>query len=129
MGQDQAASSTSSATAAPAERITVDDFFRAEIRAGVVTRAEPFPEARKPAYKLWIDFGELGTKQSSAQITTLYQAEELVGRTVLAVTNFPPRRVAGFTSEVLVLGVPIEGTADVVLVGPDRPVPPGARVS
>jgi tRNA-binding protein len=129
MGQDQAASSTSSATAAPAERITVDDFFRAEIRAGVVTRAEPFPEARKPAYKLWIDFGELGTQQSSAQITTLYRPEELVGRTVLAVTNFPPRRVAGFTSEVLVLGVPIEGTPDVVLIGPDRPVTPGARVS
>jgi tRNA-binding protein len=111
------------------ERVTVDDFFRAEIRAGVVTRAEPFPEARKPAYKLWIDFGELGTQQSSAQITTLYRPEELVGRTVLAVTNFPPRRVAGFTSEVLVLGVPIEGTPDVVLIGPDRPVPPGARVS
>jgi tRNA-binding protein len=109
--------------------ITVDDFFRAEIRAGVVTRAEPFPKARKPAYKLWIDFGELGTKRSSARVTILYTADELVGTTVLAVTNFPPRQVADFMSEVLVLGVPIEGTQDVVLIRPDRPVPPGARVS
>lgn len=110
-------------------QIMVDEFFRAEIRAGVITRAEPFPKARKPAYKLWIDFGKLGIKRSSAQITTLYQPEELVGRTVLAVTNFPPRQVADFTSEVLVLGVPVDGTQDVVLIAPDRQVPPGARVS
>jgi tRNA-binding protein len=114
---------------APAPQITVDDFFRAEIRAGVVTRAEVFPKARKPAYKLWIDFGELGVKRSSAQITTLYQPDDLVGRTVLAVTNFPPRQVADFVSEVLVLGVTVDGTGDVVLIGPDRQVPPGARVS
>jgi tRNA-binding protein len=109
--------------------VTVDEFFRAEIRAGVVTRAEPFPKARKPAYKLWIDFGELGTKRSSAQITALYDADELVGRTVLAVTNFPPRQIADFVSEVLVLGVPVDGTDEVVLVAPDHPVTPGARVS
>jgi tRNA-binding protein len=123
MDQDQQAE-----PAAPPQ-ITVDEFFRAEIRAGVVTRAEPFPKARKPAFKLWIDFGQLGIKRSSAQITTLYQPEELVGRTVLAVTNFPPRQVADFISEVLVLGVPVDGTQDVVLVAPDRQVPLGARVS
>jgi tRNA-binding protein len=111
-----------------APTVTVDDFFRAEIRAGVVTRAETFPEARKPAYKLWIDFGPLGIKQSSAQVTALYEPDELVGRIVLAVTNFPPRRVAGFVSEVLVLGVPLEDEDQVVLVGPDRDVTPGARV-
>jgi tRNA-binding protein len=120
MGHDQA-------EAAP--QITVDDFFRAEIRAGVVTRVETFPKARKPAYKLWIDFGDLGVKRSSAQITALYRPDELVGRTVLAVTNFPPRQVADFMSEVLVLGVPIDGTDEVVLLRPDRDVPPGARVS
>jgi tRNA-binding protein len=109
--------------------VTVDEFFRTEIRAGVVTRAEQFPKARKPAYKLWIDFGELGTKRSSAQITALYEADELVGRTVLAVTNFPPRQVADFVSEVLVLGVPVDGTDEVVLITPDRPVTPGVRVS
>jgi tRNA-binding protein len=113
----------------PAPQISVDDFFRAEIRAGVVIKAEPFPKARKPAYKLWIDFGELGVKRSSAQITALYQPDDLVGRTVLAVTNFPPRQVADFMSEVLVLGVPVEGTDQVVLIAPDRDVPPGARVS
>lgn len=109
--------------------ISVDEFFRADIRAGTVTRAEPFPKARKPAYKLWIDFGDLGRKRSSAQITTLYGLDELVGRTVLAVVNFPPRQIADFQSEVLVLGVPIDGTDEVVLLAPDRPVPNGARVS
>jgi tRNA-binding protein len=116
-------------TAPSASLVTVDEFFRAEIRAGVVTRAEPFPKARKPAYKVWIDFGELGTKRSSAQITALYEVDELVGRTVLAVTNFPPRQIADFVSEVLVLGVPIDGTDEVVLITPDHPVTPGARVS
>lgn len=113
----------------PLPEIAVDDFFRADVRTGVVVRAEPFPKARKPAYKLWIDFGPLGTKRSSAQITALYQADELVGRTVLAVTNFPPRQVADFTSEVLVLGIPVDGTDEVVLVAPDRDVPPGSRIS
>lgn len=110
-------------------QISVDEFFKAEIRAGRVVRAEPFPKARKPSYKLWIDFGELGTKKSSAQITTLYTPEQLVGRTVVAVTNFPPQQVADFMSEVLVLGAPIDGTGDVVLLVPDRDVLPGTRVS
>lgn len=109
--------------------ISVDEFFRADIRAGTIVRAEPFPKARNPAYKLWIDFGDLGEKQSSAQITALYTLDELVGRTVLAVVNFPPRHVADFRSEVLVLGVPIDGTDQVVLLGADQPVPNGARVS
>jgi tRNA-binding protein len=109
--------------------LTVDDFFRVEIRAGVVVRAEPFPEARTPAYRLWIDFGELGVKQSSAQITARYTPEQLVGRAVVAVTNLPPRRVAGFRSEVLVLGVPIDGAGEVVLLQPDAAVPPGSRIS
>jgi tRNA-binding protein len=83
-----------------------DEFFRADIRVGVIVRAGEFPQARNPAYQLWIDFGELGTRTSSAQLTAFYQAADLAGRLVLAVVNFPPRRVAGFWSEVLVLGVP-----------------------
>lgn len=113
----------------PLAEITVDDFFRADVRTGVVVRAEPFPKARTPAYKLWIDFGPLGTKRSSAQVTALYEPEELVGRTVVAVTNFPPRQIADFMSEVLVLGVPVAGTTEVVLLSPDRDVPPGSRIS
>jgi len=107
--------------------ISYADFEKIEIRAGRIVRAESFPKARKPAYKLWIDFGELGIKQSSAQITKLYTAEELAGRQVLAVTNFPPRQVADFISEVLVLGVVLED-GSVVLIKPDREVPPGARI-
>ncbi len=110
------------------EQASVDAFFQAEIRAGVVVRAEVLPKAHIPAYKLWIDFGELGVKQSSARITVLYTPEELVGRTVLAVTNFPPRRVAGFRSDVLVLGIPVGGNGEVVLIQPDREVPRGSRV-
>jgi tRNA-binding protein len=90
-------------------------------------RAEPFPKARKPAYKLWIDFGPLGVKQSSAQITRLYSADELTGSRVAAVTNFPPRQVADFLSEVLVLGAVTE-SGEVVLIKPERPVPAGTRV-
>ena len=109
--------------------ITPDEFFRADIRVGEVIRAEEFPEARNPAYKLWIDFGgELGIRTSSAQLTALYQAPDLAGKLVLAVVNFPPRRVAGFRSEVLVLGVPAGDKATVALVRPDRAVPPGTRV-
>lgn len=104
-----------------------EDFLKVEIRVGRVQRAEDFPEARKPALKLWIDFGELGVRTSSAQITSRYQPADLVGRQVLAVTNFPPRLIAGFSSHVLVLGaVPEEG--DVVLASLDAQVAPGTRV-
>jgi tRNA-binding protein len=117
----------SAAPGAPAQ-ITPDDFFRADIRAGLILRADPFPQARNPAYKLLIDFGELGTRTSSAQLTALYEPGDLVGRLVLAVVNFPPRRVAGFSSQVLVLGVPVDGPQTVALIQPDRQVAPGTRV-
>ncbi|MBK5926017.1 tRNA-binding protein [Rhodobaculum claviforme] len=108
--------------------ITFDDFLKVDVRVGRITRAEPFPEARKPAYKLWIDFGpELGEKRSSAQITTHYTCEELVGREVLAVVNFPPRQIGPVRSEVLVLGLP-DGQGNVVLVEPERDVPEGGRL-
>jgi tRNA-binding protein len=106
---------------------TYGEFTKIEIRTGRVIRAEPFPGARKPAVKLWIDFGELGVLASSAQITRRYGPEDLIDTQVVAVTNFPPRTIAGFSSKVLVLGaVPEEG--DVVLVRPDRDVPPGTRI-
>lgn len=103
-----------------------EDFQRLDIRAGRVLRAAPHPRARNPALCLWIDFGPLGVRTSSAQITDLYRAEDLPGRTVVAVVNFPPKRVAGFVSEVLVLGVYTE--RGVVLLQPDGPVSPGDRV-
>lgn len=107
--------------------ITYEDFRKVEMRVGRVVRAEEFPKARKPAYRLWIDFGELGVRQSSAQITAHYEPAGLVGRLVLAVTNFPPRQIADFMSEVLVLGVPdVDG--EVVLIRPDLEVEPGGRV-
>jgi tRNA-binding protein len=108
---------------------TIDDFLKLEIRVGTVVDAKPFPEARKPAIQLWIDFGpEVGVKASSAQITRRYSPENLIGRQVVAVVNFPPRRIAGFSSEVLVLGgVPEEG--DVILLRPDEPVPNGTKIS
>lgn len=112
-----------------AEQSSAEDFFRTEIRTGRIERAEAFPKARNPAYKLWIDFGELGVKRSSAQITARYTAEELVGRMVVAVTNFPPRQIADFMSEVLVLGVPVEGTGEVILLAPDADAPVGARIA
>ncbi len=108
--------------------ITFDDFMKVDIRVGRITRAEPFPEARKPAYKLWIDFGpEIGEKRSSAQITKHYTLDELVGRQVLAVVNFPPRQIGPVMSEVLTLGVPDE-TGEVVLIGPGHEVPVGGRL-
>lgn len=108
--------------------ITFDDFLKVDMRIGTVVKAEPFPEARKPAIKLEIDFGELGIKKSSAQITKRYEAEQLVGRQVAAVVNFPPMRIAGYKSEVLVLGgVPEE--EDVILLRPDMQVKNGAKIS
>jgi len=107
--------------------ISWQDFEKVEIRVGTVLNAQPFPEARNPAYKLTVDFGPLGVKQTSARITRRYEPARLVGRQVLAVTNFPPKRIAGFKSEVLVLGaVPEEG--DVVLLNVDEEVPNGTRI-
>ena len=108
--------------------LSFDDFLKVDIRAGVITRAEPYPEARKPAIKLWIDFGsEIGEKKSSAQITAHYRVEDLPGRQVMAVVNFPPRQIGKFMSEVLVLGAP-DAAGEVVLLSPDQPVPLGARM-
>jgi tRNA-binding protein len=107
---------------------TADDFFSLDIRIGTVTRAEPFPEARKPAYKLEIDFGELGVKRSSAQLTRLYKPEQLVGRQVVCAVNLGDRRIAGFVSEVLVLGGMVSD-AEVVLLATERPVVNGTRVA
>lgn len=107
----------------PKPTVPIDPLLALDVRAGTVVRAEPFPEARKPAIRLWVDFGEpLGVRQSSAQLTRRYTPEELVGTPVLAVVNFEPRRVAGFRSEVLVLGVVNpEDPGDVVLLRPDLP--------
>jgi tRNA-binding protein len=108
-------------------QITYDDFLKVEIRVGKIIKAEDFSKARKPAYKLTIDFGELGVKQSSAQITTFYKKEDLAGRLITAVTNFPPKQIAGFISEVLVLGVVLDNN-DVILLKPDFDVPLGTRI-
>ena len=108
--------------------LSFDDFMAVDVRVGVIIRAEPFPEARKPAYKLWVNFGDkIGEKKSSAQITVHYSLSELVGKRVMAVVNFPPRQIGPVKSEVLVLGVPDEN-GSVVLIAPDSDVPLGVRL-
>lgn len=110
------------------DEISFDDFMKVDVRVGRVVRAEPFPEARKPAIKMWIDFGsELGEKKTSAQITVHYEPEKLVGRQVLAVVNFPARQIGRFMSEVLVLGFP-DADGAIVLAQPERDVPVGGRL-
>jgi tRNA-binding protein len=107
--------------------ISWSDFERVDMRVGTIVRAEPFPEARKPAYKLWIDLGALGERRSSARITDRYRVEDLVGRQVACVVNFPPKRIGPFVSEVLVLGA-YAADDHVVLLRPDQDVQPGSRI-
>ena len=112
----------------PAGRISWDDFAKVDIRLGTIQAAEPFPEARKPAFKLTVDFGpEIGTKRSSAQVTAHYTPEQLVGRRVAAVVNFPPRQIGPMMSEVLCLGFP-DAAGEVVLITVDRDAPDGGRL-
>ncbi len=109
-------------------RITFGDFMKIEIRVGTIVRAEPYPEARQPAFKLWVDFGEaLGVKKTSAQITRHYTLEDVVGRQVAAVVNFPPKQIGRFMSEILVLGFP-DKDGEVVMIHPDQAVPDGGRL-
>ena len=110
------------------ETIGYEDFTRVDIRVGTITRAEPFPEARRPAIKLWVDFGpEIGTRKTSAQITKHYQVEQLPGRQVAAVVNFPPKQIGKFMSEILVLGFP-DDEGGVVMIAPDLEVPNGGKL-
>jgi len=108
--------------------ISFDEFLKVDIRVGTIADAQPFPEARKPALKLWVDFGDdLGVRKTSAQITKNYAPEQLIGRQVAAVVNFPPKQVGKFMSEILVLGFP-DAEGEVVLLGVDHPVPNGGRL-
>jgi tRNA-binding protein len=108
--------------------IGYDDFRKVDIRVGTIVAVDPFPEARKPAFKLTVDFGpEIGRRRSSAQVTAHYKAEDLVGRQVAAVVNFPPKQIGRFMSEVLVLGFP-DDRGEVVMIAPDKPVPNGGRL-
>lgn len=108
--------------------IDFDDFLKVDIRVGTITQAEPYPEARRPAYKIWVDFGDgIGLKKTSAQITAHYTLDELPGRQVAAVVNFPPKQIGKFMSEILVLGFPDEA-GEVVLIGPGHQVPNGGRL-
>ncbi|QIE45889.1 tRNA-binding protein [Pseudohalocynthiibacter aestuariivivens] len=110
------------------DEISFDDFLKVDIRVGRVTRAEPFPEARKPAIKMWIDFGgDIGERKTSAQVTAHYTPESLLGRQVMGVVNFPPRQIGPFMSEVLVLGLP-DADGEIVLLRPDQDVPDGGRM-
>lgn len=110
------------------DEISFDDFLKVDVRVGTIVKAEPYPEARKPAIKMWIDFGqEIGEKKSSAQVTAHYAPESLIGRQVIAVVNFPPRQIGRFMSEVLVLGLP-DSDGEIVLLGPDQDVPVGVRM-
>ena len=107
--------------------ISFDDFLKVDVRVATITRAEPFPEARKPAIKLWLDLGELGERKSSAQITRHYDTDVLVGKQVLCVVNFPPRQIGPIMSEVLTLGV-ANASGEVVLAAPDKDAPDGSRL-
>jgi tRNA-binding protein len=109
-------------------RITIDQFNEIDLRVGTVLQCEPFTKARNPSYKLWIDFGELGVLKSSAQITKRYNADSLIGKQVIAVINFPPRQIADFMSECLVLGC-VAGKGDVIILEPERAVPNGTEIA
>ncbi|MGF1592433.1 MAG: tRNA-binding protein [Kiloniellaceae bacterium] len=116
------------ATPEVAPEITFDDFVKVDVRVGTIVDAQPFPEARRPSIKLWVDFGEqIGVRKTSAQITAHYDPAHLIGRQVAAVVNFPPRQIGKFMSEILVLGFP-DAAGEVVMVAPDRPVPNGGRL-
>jgi tRNA-binding protein len=108
--------------------IEFDDFVKVDIRVGTIVKTEPYPEARRPAIKVWVDFGdELGVRKASAQVTAHYTCDDLIGRQVAAVVNFPPKQIGKFMSEILVLGFP-DGAGEVVLVVPDQRVPNGGRM-
>ncbi len=109
--------------------VTFQDFQKVDMRVGKITKVEDFPEARKPAYKLWIDFGSLGVKKTSAQITKLYTKEALLNKQVIAVVNFPPKQIANFTSEVLVLGLIKKNSEEVILLKPEIEAELGQRVA